>query len=479
MSLRRTLRVLSLVLVGLTVSVASGLVVLRSQFHGVVTDLSDALESVRVAKQLRIELLEDDLRASGRASGPAETWDPARAHASAAVLFEEAGKHIQSREEAALVEAARKRVDAFFSAPDSGAGDPGTTRLAAQAHEALRHLVDHNLAVARSQEERIGRLDRASGLVGAALAALVVLVAAGLLLWGSRRILTPLVGLRREVARFAEEGVSMRLVPSGPTEIRDVAIAFNAMAEELQQQRAERLAMLGGVTHDLRNPISILRLAVERLAPGRSLPPEKRLRETLSMLERQIVRLDRMVGDFLDASRIDAGRLEMRFVDTDLTQVAQAAVELYRSADSDREIALVAPHSPVPVCGDPDRLEQALSNLLSNALKYSPAGSPVEVSLARLPGGEAVVAVADRGVGLSQEEQRAIFRPFARVGSLRDRVAGVGLGLAVAEKIVAAHGGRIAVHSDPGNGARFEIRLPASRIAPGIEEPAKSTNDVT
>jgi two-component system sensor histidine kinase MtrB len=470
MTLRRAFGTLGLVLITFTLAASAALLVLRSEVHGVVGELSQALESVRVAEELRIELLEADVRTRPRAQVMKMdgAWDVHESRARTVRLFDQAVQNVQSDEERGLVARARAQALAFFDAPDAPTG-PVATRALVAAHAGLRALVAHNLSLTQAAEKRVGGRDRMVGMVGLVLAVVVAVGIGGALLVARRSVLAPLVALRAGIARFAEEGPAARLVPAGPTEIEEVAAAFNAMADDLQRQRAERLAMLGGVAHDLRTPISVLRLALGRISGDRPLPPEPRLREMLAILERQIARLDRMVGDFLDASRIEAGKLELRIEPTDLRRVAEAVVELYRGSEPGRRIEFASPGDAVPARCDPMRIEQALSNLVSNALKYSPAASPVRVALEWADGAEeAVIAVADRGVGLTEEERRQLFHPFARVGTLRDRVAGVGLGLAVASKIVAAHGGSMEVQSEPGEGSRFEIHLPAAREAPPV-----------
>lgn len=467
MSLRKAFTVVAASLVALTLLASSALIVLRTELHHVATSLDAVLESVRIAKQLRIELLEADIltRAGTHASDPAVRSSLSLQEAAMLGLLDEATRHLQTPEEGRLLARAHERIDAFLrAARHSNGASVGPAMDSARG--ALKDLVEYNLALARAAREGAYRWDRIAGVIGATVAALIISGTLAFLFWARRNVLAPLVEMRARIARFGAQDKTTRLLPHGPSELQEVASTFNAMADELARQRQERLEMLGGVAHDLRNPLSVLRMATTQFAPERPLPPEHRLRDLLSLVRRQVARLDRMVGDFLDASRLEAGSLELRVEQIDLRAVAEEVVELYRSGETNREILLSVPDDPLVAQCDPGRIEQALGNLVSNAIKYSPQEGRVEVSLSETGDGEEiVVSVTDRGLGMSHDEMRRLFEPFSRVGALRDRVPGVGLGLATASKIVSAHGGRIDVSSAPGRGSLFEIRLPAARTA--------------
>jgi signal transduction histidine kinase len=179
----------------------------------------------------------------------------------------------------------------------------------------------------------------------------------------------------------------------------------------------------------------------------------------LTILERQLGRLTRMVGDLLDASRIEAGELELNVEEVDLRKVAREVVELYAPTSPAHQVELEAPEQPVRVRADPLRLEQVVSNLVSNAIKYAPEGGPVKVVVG-VEGDEAVLAVKDRGVGIPPEEIPDLFLPFRRRAMTRNLAPGAGLGLSVVRRILQAHGGRIEVESVQGTGSTFRIRLP-------------------
>jgi two-component system sensor histidine kinase MtrB len=241
-----------------------------------------------------------------------------------------------------------------------------------------------------------------------------------------------------------------------------VAATFDELADRLVRQKQERLAFVAAVAHDLRNPLSALKLAGDALQRGPQPPDPERVSRTLAMVGRQVKQLDRMVGDLLDATRVQSGRFELRLQDVDLRAVVQHVAELFRPVSELHRIVLVTPEQPIVVRGDPMRIEQVINNLVSNAIKYSPKGGQVTIAASMAAGAEAVVAVTDEGLGIARDELPHVFEPFHRGAASRELVQGVGLGLAVARRLVEAHGGRLEVESQPGKGSTFRVRLRAA-----------------
>jgi len=187
----------------------------------------------------------------------------------------------------------------------------------------------------------------------------------------------------------------------------------------------------------------------------------------MEVVKRQVHGLDRMIGDLLDTSRIEAGQLELRVKDCDLRAIAQASFDLFNSGSSEYQLKLSLPDDPVHVHCDPLRIEQVINNLLSNAIKYSPRGGRIEVALKRA-NDQALIWVSDEGVGIAREDLPYIFEPFRRTAASREEVPGVGLGLSVAQRIVRAHGGAIHVESQTGRGSTFRVHLPAEVGVPRV-----------
>jgi signal transduction histidine kinase len=258
--------------------------------------------------------------------------------------------------------------------------------------------------------------------------------------------------------RFAKGDQDARVQESGAAELRDMIRRFNEMAAALSARRQAQMTFLGGVAHDLRNPLSVLRLAIASLDPERPLPMEPRLRQIIARMDRQMTRLERMVGDVLDTAKIEAGELELKVETTDVRAVVMEVVRLFEGT-SEHRVEVSLPEQEVAILCDHLRVEQVVTNLIGNAIKYSPAATKIQVTV-ESRADEAVLCVADHGIGISEEDQQSLFEPFRRVGLSKGTVPGIGLGLFVVRRIVEAHGGRVEVESVVGMGSTFRVRLP-------------------
>jgi len=322
----------------------------------------------------------------------------------------------------------------------------------------LQRLVDADDAWARAAKESAQRWAAAARVLGVCAAALLIWGFVAVVVGTAVLVERPILSLTGAMVRFAAGEPTARTEPRGALELRQMATTFNGLADRLVAHDQDRLAFLSGVAHDLRNPLSAVRFAIDSLGRGTQPPDPERVARTLQMVSRQAERLDRMVGDLLDATRIEAGRLELILETSDLRTLVDNAVELFRPSTTAHEFTVDVPAEPMVVRCDPARIEQVLNNLVSNAIKYSPNGGRVTVAAA-VQDDEAIVEVADEGIGIATEDRERIFEPFRRTGPSRELVPGVGLGLSVARKIVRAHGGRLEVESEPGKGSTFRIRL--------------------
>lgn len=240
----------------------------------------------------------------------------------------------------------------------------------------------------------------------------------------------------------------------------------SALLRDLEEMRAD---LLSTIAHELRTPLTVIRTSVGLLRdPGAQPSAEQRL-SLLDTIARNADRMQRLVTDTLDLTRFRAGRIALQLRRFDAVALANAVVDSLDPGSAAR-IELRAPEGPVWVFGDRRRLDQALMNLVSNALRYSPEGSPVSVTVVGEPP-EVRWVVADQGPGIPAEDRARLFERFF-VGR-RDRTAtaeGTGLGLPIALAIAQAHGGRIEVDSEPNAGSRFTLAVPAAGPQ-GVDQP--------
>ncbi len=239
----------------------------------------------------------------------------------------------------------------------------------------------------------------------------------------------------------------------------------------LDRRKDEFLATLA---HELRNPLASLSNAVNVL----QLSASDRSEPLYVTMQRQLGLLVHLIDDLLDVARISQDKLTLRPATTTLEAVLDAAIEsatpLMRSTGHGLEVQL--PAQPVPVTGDPARLSQVFSNLLSNAAKYSDAGTQIVLD-ARLEQDRVVVSVEDQGIGLTSQQAREIFEPFVQIDASIERArGGLGIGLTLVKRLVEMHGGDVVARSDGlGHGSRFDVTLPLG-VAPPVSAPARSTD---
>ncbi len=247
-----------------------------------------------------------------------------------------------------------------------------------------------------------------------------------------------------------------------------VALANLQRLADARQAVQTHETFLAIAAHELRNPLTSLRGYAQLLKRtlARDLPPGERERRAAAVIDRQAVRLGHLVTMLLDLSRIQAGQLVLAPEPLDLrTLVGDLTAEQTLTA-GDHRLVVDLPPEPVPVDGDPLRLEEVVLNLLQNAIKYSPDGAPVHVRLC-VEGGMAQLEIADEGSGIPPEERARLFQPFSRgEDATRRGIAGLGIGLYVVREVVTLHGGTVAVESTPGEGSTFLVRLPLRAPAP-------------
>ncbi len=325
---------------------------------------------------------------------------------------------------------------------------------------------------------RASTLTQVTGLfivVGLIAFIVAVIVAAFL----ARRFTTPLRRLT-VAARDLEQGelgsrVPTRLAATGAIEISELSRQFNAMADRLEESvgiirrdRDRSRDFLADVSHELRTPITALRMSNELLSEAAGDDPETRA-EFLESSRQQLERLDWLAQNLLELSKLDSGLVLLDLRPDDLRAAVESSVEQARGSAARRGLTLELslPRNPVRIRHDPQRIGQVVTNLVGNALKFTPRGGSVRVELEPNPEG-ALIIVSDTGVGIAAAELPRIFDRFYR-GSLANeaRGSGSGLGLAIVKSIVDLHAGRVGVDSRLGVGTTFTVSLPKDPRAAG------------
>jgi len=245
-------------------------------------------------------------------------------------------------------------------------------------------------------------------------------------------------------------------------------LAAEAQGAELQVETERmRSALLASVSHDLRTPLAAIAGSSSTLLRGGETLTDEARRELLESVNEQAGRLNRFIATLLDMTRLDAGAITVRKEWQPVEEVVGAAIGQLEERLAGREVRTQIPQSLPLVPLDTTLIGQALANLLENAVKYTPAGSPIDIA-ARVEGDRVVIEVADRGPGLATGEEVRVFERFYRLRSETGQ-PGAGLGLAICKAIAAAHGGTISAANRPGGGSVFSLRLPVGGPAPELQ----------
>lgn len=301
------------------------------------------------------------------------------------------------------------------------------------------------LALPRERIERVLPL----GWLGWGIAALLLSLAGAWLI--VFRITRPLKALQRAAAEVGAGTTATRLDEGGPTELATVARAFNQMSADLAQMDQDRALILAGISHDLRTPLTRLRMGIEMAG-------DPVLREGMSA---DVEEMDKTIGQFLDFARSEGGEAPQ---DLDLAALLADIATQYRRrgypVDCAAEAATPAPLLPLR----PQALRRAVNNLVDNALRHAGHESPVELALSGEPAGVAI-EVRDRGPGIPVHEVDRVKRPFARLDAARGNAVGAGLGLAIVERVARSHDGRLELlpRNEGGLVARLILPYPARR----------------
>jgi two-component system OmpR family sensor kinase len=351
---------------------------------------------------------------------------------------------------------------------DAGSGG---FRVVAQpvTHRGRRQVVAaaESMAPVQSSIDRVVIL-----LLLACPVALVLTVVGGW--WLARRALRPVDRMTATAERIEVERLDQRLEePRTDDEIARLARTLNAMLERIRVSVQQQRRLVEDASHELRSPLAAMRSEIDVSLRADELPEEARA--VLESVREEVDRLSRTVDDLLTLASIDEGGLTLAREAVDLSDLARATGAALAPLAERSGVTVHADGEPAVVVADPERVRQALGNLIDNAIKFSPPGGVVDVTTS-IVGGAARVAVTDEGPGIRAEDRERIFERFVRADAARSRSAGgSGLGLAIARDIVTAHGGGLTVEGRSPRGSAFAIELPiadAGHAAAGDRRPA-------
>jgi two-component system sensor histidine kinase GlrK len=339
-------------------------------------------------------------------------------------------------------------------------------RVSRDIEENLKNLVrasthDRDLKLQQSDamSQRVTKIIIASEIIAIMFVIIITLVNT----WKINRPIKLLGEKTKEVAggKFGEP-----LKISSPTEIEELAEAFNVMSERLKELDQIKVDYISHLSHELRTPLTVIKEASSMLQEGVfSRVPEKQ-EELFTVIKAECDRLISSVNRILDFSRMEAGKMFFSFQKASLRPIIEKSVFKLSPLTKNKkmDIALEIREDLPPLLLDIERIEEVFQNLLGNALKYTQEGGKIDVSARNNPENDTVeVSVSDTGRGIPEDGLTEVFDKFKRVDDRRGAVMGTGLGLAIVRHIINAHGGHIWVKSKVGEGSTFTFSLPASQ----------------
>lgn len=456
-----------LTICGLTASFA--LVAFSGYLHSAAQGIHESVGSIAASEELQIALLDHNREQLlfDLTRDPSHAAKRINAENQLKAGLERIELHVSSDSERILLHDAQRLIREYLTArmqPPPGEPPILTYSSASYSLDGVKSKIQEIIALNQSQAKdlqiRIDRQDKIARKLGfsVAITLLVVLI---ILAWGTRSaIYSPLVQLREAVQKFGKGDRRVRIEPMGLIELQEIGLVFNEMAENLERTQNDQLRFLSAIAHDLRNPVGAIKMSMEIIQL--TLPEsQKQVRELAEIVHRQSDQLNRMIEDLLDRTRIESGQLELKLEKHDLRESIRCATKLYQTTSQIHQFQMTIPNEPLLSLCDPTRMAQVLNNLISNAIKYSPNGGRIAISLSKT-GNRIKIAVSDQGIGIVQEDRDSIFKPFQRSKATMDTIPGVGLGLSVSKRLIEAHGGLIAVESQRGKGSVFILELPAS-----------------
>lgn len=319
-------------------------------------------------------------------------------------------------------------------------------------------------------------LDLWSGFLVAAVIAFFVALFLGWLIVKS--VATPLKHISTAAMAVANGNYAQQVPEKGPSEVKQVAVAFNSMARQVKSNQQAMKDFVSNVSHDLKTPLTSVQGFSQALLDGTA-QDEATRRHAARIIFDEASRMRRLVDDLLDLARIDAGQISVKSHPVNLNALVSLTLDGLAVQIAEKNITIENHLPPLPpIMGDGDRLKQVFTNIIDNAIKYTPSGGRIVIAGGKndvppdastvirsrkesAPNRQFVkIVISDNGPGIPKEDLARIFERFYQVEKSRKRPGGTGLGLAIAHNIVKAHGGHISVSSELGRGTAFSVWLP-------------------
>lgn len=309
-----------------------------------------------------------------------------------------------------------------------------------------------DVAVEQGELRRLGWL-----LFGAGSGVLLLGLAGGW--WMATRAIRPIQDISATATKISGGDLSQRIATAeAESELGQLANVLNSTFSRLETAFAQQQQFTSDAAHELRTPVSVILTQVQSTLNKERSGAE--YRETLEACQRAAQRMRRLIESLLELARFDGGQEQLKRVPFDLATTARDCADLIQPLATNRHVKIIADYSSATCEGDPERIGQVITNLLTNAVNYNKLDGEVRLNVAA-QNGNAMVTVADTGHGIAPDDLPHVFERFYRGDKSRTNSTGsAGLGLSICKAIVVAHGGTIEVASEPGAGAKFTVRLP-------------------
>ena len=277
--------------------------------------------------------------------------------------------------------------------------------------------------------------------------------------WLVSRAIKPINEISTTAVKISSGDLSQRInVAEAESELGKLAAVLNSTFARLDAAFAQQKQFASDAAHELRTPVTVMLTQTQTALNRERTAPE--YRETVEACQRAAQRMRKLIAALLELARLDAGQEPMKRLMFDLSKTAQDCVELIRPLADERGVKIFSELPPVEITGDAERIAQVITNLLTNAIQYNKPDGEVRIT-AQAQAGAAVLTVRDTGAGIPAEDLPRVFERFYRADQSRSS-GNHGLGLAISQAIVAAHGGAIEVSSGENLGTTFTVRLPAA-----------------